>query len=77
MQSFVKSTLDELIAGVPAWAWVRFLKAFKEGADDESINRTLQSIEKKTGLSVGLGEDDREQMAKYLDALALALRANQ
>jgi hypothetical protein len=76
MGTFVTATMNELVAGIPVRAWHRFLKAFTESADDESIARKLRAIERDATAGQDLSEEERHRLATYLESVASVLRAN-
>lgn len=74
MEKFVTEIMQHRAAGIPVFAWQKFLRAFSEGADETRILREIGRIEGELSEDLALTFAEREQLAHYFEAIAGRLR---
>ena len=60
MDSYIGKLFDERLAGIPLWAWQRFLCLFTERWSDEAVRAGLDELATR---AVALPSDDRADLA--------------
>lgn len=63
MDSYIGKLLDEKLAGIPLWAWQRFLCLFTERWSNETVQAGLDELETR---AVSIPSDDRAELASKL-----------
>lgn len=63
MDSYIGKLLDEKLAGIPLWAWQRFLCLFTERWSNETVQAGLDELETR---AVSIPSDDRAELATKL-----------
>lgn len=74
MDDFVKSVMEQRAAGIPVFAWQRFLRAFSETADFNAVDRVIARVEREAAVDSGLSQQDKGRIADYLNAVAKRIR---
>ena len=67
MEDYVKERLDDTLAGIPLWAWQKFLLLFTEGQTTEKIQVGLEKLKARVGK---IPNDRRSNMAVILREVA-------
>lgn len=60
MDSYIKELFDDKLAGIPLWAWQKFLLLFTEGQTEDKVRTGLDALAARAGT---VPEEAREDLA--------------
>ena len=67
MGDYVKELFDDTLAGIPLWAWQKFLEIFTEGQTPETVEAGLKRLER---LASAMPSNKRNDLADKLHEVA-------